>query len=363
MKQIIDFEYMNNFISNVLNDIDNSLEIKIMEYRLDIETITNKKETLKYIKDEKSKLRDLLKEIPNKNTREIDEYRIYLNQKPLNPVLRRKAIKEYFFIKYFESLDELFINLFQIKSYKELREEDFVKSTIELATLLEYNSFLTDQIKQIKKGKQKNSKQEESKPLESDNIKLKWQGNPTELIELIRALFLNKSITGKIGELTNKVTDFFDLEIRAPHKLYEHIKNRIIDSETLFLDQLKSNLCDKINKIKQEELKQEEPKQEEPKQLEFDNIKLKWQGNPTELIELIIALFLYKRIIGEIGELTDKIANFFDIEIKEPYKLYEHIKERIHGNEPLFLDQLKSNLYDEIIKKRSEKSKREKEKK
>ncbi|MFK8059377.1 MAG: RteC domain-containing protein, partial [Polaribacter sp.] len=115
---------------------------------------------------------------------------------------------------------------------------------------------------------------------------------------------------------------------------------------------------DKINKIKQEELKQEESKQ-----LESDNIKLKWQGNPTELIELIIALFLYKRIIGEIGELTDKIANFFDIEIKEPYKLYEHIKERIHGNEPLFLDQLKSNLYDEIIKKRSEKSKREKEKK
>ena len=46
MKQIIDFEYMNNFISNVLNDIDSSLEIKTMEYRLDLETLTNKKAVL-----------------------------------------------------------------------------------------------------------------------------------------------------------------------------------------------------------------------------------------------------------------------------------------------------------------------------
>ena len=71
MKQIIDFEYLNNFISNVLNDIDSSLEMKTMEYRLDLETLTNKKAVLKYIKKEKKKLRDLLKKIPNKNTREI----------------------------------------------------------------------------------------------------------------------------------------------------------------------------------------------------------------------------------------------------------------------------------------------------
>ena len=53
-------------------------------------------------------------------------------------------LRSIFFIKYFESLDELFINLFQIKSYKELREEDFVKSTIEIFTILEYNSFLKE---------------------------------------------------------------------------------------------------------------------------------------------------------------------------------------------------------------------------
>lgn len=96
MEEIISYEYMNNFISNVLNDIDSSLEIKTMEYLLDLETLINKKAVLKYIKNEKSKLRDLLKEIPNKHTKEINGYRIYLNQKPLNPVLRRQAIKEFF---------------------------------------------------------------------------------------------------------------------------------------------------------------------------------------------------------------------------------------------------------------------------
>ncbi|MFK8060604.1 MAG: hypothetical protein AB8B78_10990, partial [Polaribacter sp.] len=187
-------EIIHDLYINIIKDIDSSLETKIMAYRLDLETYTNEISILKYIENEKSKLRKLLKEVPIQNIRATDKYRRYLNQKPLNSLLREKAIKDFINI-HREFLEDFNLGKiwFIIRSYEEEREAPYVKSTIEIAALLEYNYFLTDEIKQIKKSKQKNSKQEDSQQEESDHIKLKWQGNPTELIELIRALSINKS--------------------------------------------------------------------------------------------------------------------------------------------------------------------------
>ena len=131
-----------------------------------------KKSILKYIENEKSKLRKLLKEVPIQNIRATDKYRRYLNQKPLNSLLREKAINDFInihreFLEEFNSGKIWFI----IRSYEEERKAPYVKSTIEIAALLEYNSFLTDKIEQIKTGKQEKIKLENS-----ISGKLKWVG-------------------------------------------------------------------------------------------------------------------------------------------------------------------------------------------
>jgi hypothetical protein len=241
-----------NLITNILSDIDNSLRRKEMDFRLDFETFTNKETFLKYIENEKSVIRKSLKESPYKNRTAIDTYRKYIIKEPRDEDLRKKSMYEFIYTLIVTPGDkESKTNFFNSSNYKKQKKLDIVKSIVQRATLLEYNSFLTDEINKIK--------QEESKQLESDSIKLKWHGNPTELTELIRALFLSKSIIGKIGELTNKITGFFDIEIKKPSKLYEHIKERNHGSETLFLDKLKSNLYDEIMKKREEKKKKNRP--------------------------------------------------------------------------------------------------------
>lgn len=351
MKDKYKRKQIENLITNISSDIDDSLRKKITDSRLTTSILHNKKLILEYISKEKLKISKSINNVTYKSRRGIDEYLAYLQKDPYNDYLRRDAVKSFIIISILGSWKHNSVtNFFDSKMYTKIRDLDPIKSYIQRAILLEYSFFLTDE---YNKTTQENFKQEESKQLESDNIRITWQGNPTELVELIRALFLNKSIIGKIGETTNKITSFFDIEIEKPYKLYENIKDRNIGSETLFLNQLKLNLFDEIDKIKEEELKQLYSKQ-----LESNNTRLTWQGNSTELIELIIALFLYKRIIGKIGELVDKIANFFNIEIKEVYKSLEHIKERVHNSDPIFIDQLKTSLYLEIVKKRKEKSKK-----
>ena len=75
-----------------------------------------------------------------------------------------------------------------------------------------------------------------------------WKGTPTELMELIKALVETKKITGTQTEITEKLTRFFQIEIKYPHKLLQDIKNRNNGSETLFLDHLKETLLEHIQK-------------------------------------------------------------------------------------------------------------------
>lgn len=55
MKQIINPEYIENFITNVLADIDESFNIKKLKYKLNLDTYSNKTSILEYIENEKSK--------------------------------------------------------------------------------------------------------------------------------------------------------------------------------------------------------------------------------------------------------------------------------------------------------------------
>lgn len=82
------------------------------------------------------------------------------------------------------------------------------------------------------------------------------------------------------------------------------------------------------------------------------NIKpLKWEGSQTELIELTKALILTGKVKGLQKDIITTLTQFFQIEIKNPDKIIQDIKNRNRDSETLFLDQLKKALYDYIQEK------------
>ncbi|WP_242120937.1 RteC domain-containing protein [Aestuariivivens sediminicola] len=77
---------------------------------------------------------------------------------------------------------------------------------------------------------------------------------------------------------------------------------------------------------------------------------IEWLGNQTEFIELIKALIENGTLKGTQKDIIKCTSRFFNIEIKNPDKLLTDIKKRNIGSETLFLDRLKSSLYNYIIK-------------
>jgi hypothetical protein len=76
-----------------------------------------------------------------------------------------------------------------------------------------------------------------------------WNGTPTELMELIKALIENRSIKGDSQKNIIKLfTRLLNIDIKYPDKLITDIKKRSNGSETLFLDKLKTTLYDYIQK-------------------------------------------------------------------------------------------------------------------
>jgi hypothetical protein len=88
---------------------------------------------------------------------------------------------------------------------------------------------------------------------------------------------------------------------------------------------------------------------------------LKWQGTPTELIELTKALIENETFKGQgtQKEVFSKIQNLFDIELKTIDKTINSFDEvRSGGNETRFLDALKVSLLSNINIKRKKRENR-----
>ena len=88
---------------------------------------------------------------------------------------------------------------------------------------------------------------------------------------------------------------------------------------------------------------------------------LKWQGTPTELIELTKALIENETFKGQgtQKEVFSKIQNLFDIELKTIDKTINSFDEvRSGGNETKFLDALKVSLLNNINIKRKKRQNR-----
>ncbi|MDT0649755.1 RteC domain-containing protein [Autumnicola edwardsiae] len=78
--------------------------------------------------------------------------------------------------------------------------------------------------------------------------KIKWEGTQTQLIELIKALIENGSVSGTQKEVIQNISQFFDVEIKYPDKIIQDIKNRNNDNETIFINDLKTSLTNYITK-------------------------------------------------------------------------------------------------------------------
>ncbi len=78
--------------------------------------------------------------------------------------------------------------------------------------------------------------------------KFKTNITQTELIELVKALIENGTISGTQKDIIKDFADFFGIKVNNPNKLITDIKGRNSESETLFLDKLRNSLMDYIIK-------------------------------------------------------------------------------------------------------------------
>lgn len=74
------------------------------------------------------------------------------------------------------------------------------------------------------------------------NTNIKFNINPTELIELTKSLIENGNVIGKQKDIINSFSSFFNTEIKNPSKTITDLSDRNNGSETLFLDKLKKTL-------------------------------------------------------------------------------------------------------------------------
>lgn len=86
----------------------------------------------------------------------------------------------------------------------------------------------------------------------SNNNKIKFYGNQTEFVELIKSLIENGNLKGTQKDIIENCSNFFDIEIKNADITIQKIKGRNNGSETKFLDTLKTTLFDyiKTEKIK-----------------------------------------------------------------------------------------------------------------
>jgi hypothetical protein len=119
--------------------------------------------------------------------------------------------------------------------------------------------------------------------------------------------------------------------------------NPILDKEALLFPyeffsvrkfQLKIN--DKINELQDS--------------INKTNSNIKFNVTSTEMIELIKSLIENGCVKGKQKEIINAFSVFFNVEVKHPNKLINDIKNRNVGSETLFLDKLKTSLYNYITK-------------
>jgi hypothetical protein len=76
-----------------------------------------------------------------------------------------------------------------------------------------------------------------------------------------------------------------------------------------------------------------------------DSVKLQWTGKAVELVELVYALHEAGKLGGSsLKEAFSVLGEVFGIEIKNHYRLFWDVKNRVKGRRTVFLDLLKTAI-------------------
>mgnify|MGYP003654561161 CR=1 FL=1 len=122
------------------------------------------------------------------------------------------------------------------------------------------------------------------------------------------------------------------VQLRKQHGDVVNVSKRVST-----INKLKKYLEEQLTGIKSNEIK-------EPTK------NIKFNITQTELLELTKALIENGNLKGKQKDIINSFKQFFDIEINNPDKIIHDIKKRNIGSETLFIDKLKSSLYDYVTK-------------
>tara|TARA_B110000114_G_scaffold175514_1_gene205147 strand:- start:172 stop:1077 length:906 start_codon:yes stop_codon:yes gene_type:complete len=236
-------ELIEDFMQLFYNHIQTVLTVKTTEKKTEYFLLTKKEKKLEK------------KKVVNKLIQ--SEYLEYYSDNKFNEtIFKSDYIKE--LIKGQISIKELIIiNELEVSSaVNSFEDRKLVTKLIDfeiqrvLYCLLDndYTDDLENQSSIFKNIKYKKNEQLQSNKTISTVTQLKFKGNQTQLVELVKALVESEMIEGTQTNAIEQFSKFFDIEINNPNKLIQDIKGKNTDSTTAFLDLLKSNLIEYLRK-------------------------------------------------------------------------------------------------------------------
>ena len=174
-----------------------------------------------------------------------------------------------------------------------------------------------------------------------------YKNASNERIKLLDLFFENSEVKlnfcfEKLGNHINKVTGRDHEDYRRVTLLDD--KYDKLDGEILSFFKILSDVSSIFYSLRLKYKENTELK------INTKNISLKWHGTTTEFMELTKALIESNTLRGKQKEIINNLSNMFNFEVKTPDQVIQDIKNRNIGSETLFLDKLKTSLFDYIKK-------------
>ena len=171
-------------------------------------------------------------------------------------------------------------------------------------------------------------------PAKSHPPPSKWTDDKIDLIELIYAI--QKSVNNgnvSIKALQECFEYVFDVDLGNIEERIEEIVERQ-GNKAHYLEKLINHL----NHFHDEYF------------IGKSHHKLKWEGNIIDLVELIYSIHATGYTNTSLKSLFTVIGDVFDVELKDFYRVFKDIKNRVKGDRTKFLDELKHGLLHKMEK-------------
>jgi len=162
----------------------------------------------------------------------------------------------------------------------------------------------------------------------------KWTDNKIDLIELIYAISLSTN-DGKASmkALQECFECVFDVELDNIEERIKEIEERQ-GNKAYYLEKL----IHQLNHFHDEY------------SIEKPHNKLKWEGNVIDLVELTYSIHTTGYAKTSLKRLFTVMGDVFDVELKDFYRIFKDIKNRVRSDRTKFLDELKQGLIDKMEK-------------